>query len=89
MFKYEEALRALGPKYQCITVPYWTWEREAATRKQSSILGDLFGTYMANVPTPEAGQCVRDGKFARNVRRIIIELFYQFPSLFRLTDNVV
>jgi len=29
LFQFEEALRALGPQYRCLTLPYWPFEMEA------------------------------------------------------------
>lgn len=27
LYLFEELLRGLGPRYQCISIPYWDWSR--------------------------------------------------------------
>lgn len=63
LYQFENALRALGPRFQCLTIPVWDWERDAGNKPRSSILGEHFGTFM----TGNRLQCIVDGRF-RNWR---------------------
>eukprot|EP01060_Flectonema_neradi_P040883 TRINITY_DN947_c0_g1_i2.p1 TRINITY_DN947_c0_g1~~TRINITY_DN947_c0_g1_i2.p1 ORF type:complete len:528 (+),score=124.59 TRINITY_DN947_c0_g1_i2:60-1586(+) len=42
---WENALRSLGGEYECITLPYWDWERHAGSESESPVYhADHFGT---------------------------------------------
>ena len=53
---YENAIRSLRG-FECLTLPYWDWERDAQSREMSSVLrAETFGAYHSPSET-----CVSDG----------------------------
>lgn len=60
LLEYEDALRALGPKYKCVTVPYWDWAQDtlvceaspSVCKRFDSLSGILQGEPCHVIATP-------------------------------------
>ncbi|MES1916498.1 MAG: hypothetical protein MHM6MM_008306, partial [Cercozoa sp. M6MM] len=59
MWNMENSLRAMAPKYRCITVPYWDWTQDAGREADAPVFGSrLFGSNSNN-------GCVQDSRFGQ------------------------
>eukprot|EP01125_Pyxidicula_operculata_P007491 TRINITY_DN2548_c0_g1_i11.p1 TRINITY_DN2548_c0_g1~~TRINITY_DN2548_c0_g1_i11.p1 ORF type:complete len:924 (+),score=262.60 TRINITY_DN2548_c0_g1_i11:3438-6209(+) len=62
LYKFENELRNLGPRFRCITVPYWPWERFAGREVNSTIFGP---NYFGTIGSIDAStKCITDSKFS-------------------------
>lgn len=57
---FEEALRSVGTEYECLTLPYWDWEKDAGNENESPVFGSYFGSYEGL----DDNSCVTDGYFS-------------------------
>lgn len=45
LFRYENQLRALNPKFKCLSIPYYDWSRDASGFLSSSTFSDFGGRF--------------------------------------------
>jgi hypothetical protein len=53
LYQFEELLRSLGPRYRCVSIPYWDWSR-SGTALGTGIFNSFGGSFTGYVQACQA-----------------------------------